>query len=78
MSTELLYFTVRMRTDALVFNIEIFLEGNRLLLTPVDIAEAATETITHSVTAPAAAIPATVATTVVVAMMAAITVTIAV
>jgi hypothetical protein len=64
-----------MRTDALVFDIKNFLEGNRLLLTPVDIAEAAAETITIPVTAPAA----TVATTyVVVAMIPAKTVTIAV
>jgi hypothetical protein len=64
-----------MRTDALVFDIEIFLEGNRLLLTPVDIAETAAETITIPVTAPAT----TVATTsVAVAMIAAKTVTIAV
>jgi len=65
-----------MRTDALVFNIKIFLEGNRLLLTPVDIAEAVAETFTIAVTAPATTVAAT--TTVVVAMIAAITVTIAV
>jgi hypothetical protein len=64
-----------MRTDALVFDIEIFLEGNLLMLTPVDIAEATAKTITHPVTAPAAAISATTSITAIVATK---TVTIAV
>ena len=58
-SAELLYFAVRTRTDALVFNREIFLEGNLLELTPVDSAEAAAKAFTHPVTAPAPAIAAT-------------------
>jgi hypothetical protein len=64
-----------MRTDALVFDIEIFLEGNLLMLTPVDIAEAAAKTIAHPVTAPAAAISAA---TSIAAIVAAKTVTVAV
>jgi hypothetical protein len=74
-SAELIYFAVRMRADALVFDIEIFLEGNLLMLTPVDRAEAAAKTITHPVTAPAAAI--TASATSIAAIVAAITVTIA-
>jgi len=73
---ELLYFAVGMRTNPLVFDVEIFLEGNLLLLTPVDRAETAAEVITHAIATPSATISAAIATTM--AILATITVTVAV
>jgi hypothetical protein len=58
-----------MRADTLVFDVEIFLERNLFILTPVDSAEAAAEAITHAIATPAAAATTTTTIATIVAIM---------